>query len=68
MSKLSELPIPTRIEFFKFDDWKRYVDGQGFWMDRPATRPGYYSMVNGYAPLRPDLPVPRDFHFAVVPL
>jgi hypothetical protein len=68
MAKLSELPYPTRIEIPKFDNAKRYADGQGFWMDRPATRPGYYSMINGYAPLRPDLPVPPDFRFEIVPV
>ncbi|HLH91084.1 MAG TPA: hypothetical protein VKX28_21750 [Xanthobacteraceae bacterium] len=47
MSALAKLPQPTRIEFLRFYDWKRYADGQGFWEDRPATRPGYCSMVNG---------------------
>jgi hypothetical protein len=68
MTKISELPTLTRIEFLKFEDWKRYADAHGFWMDRTASRPGYYSMVNGYAPLCPDLPMPRDFQFEVVPL
>jgi hypothetical protein len=68
MTTISESPTPTRIEFLKFDDWKRFADAHGFWMDRPATRPGYYSMVNGYEPLHPDLPMPRDFSFDIVPL
>ena len=43
------------------------ADAHGFWSDRPATRPGYYTMVNGFPPLRPDLPMPRDFRFDIVP-
>jgi hypothetical protein len=68
MAQILDLPTPTRIEFLKFDNWKRYADGMGFWGDRPATRPGYYSMVNCYQPLCPDLPTPPDFHFDIVPL
>lgn len=68
MTNIAELPYPIRIEFLKFEDWKRYADANGFWEDRPATRPGHHSMVNGYRPLCPDLPIPPDFRFDVVPL
>jgi len=67
MTSLLELPIGTRIEFQKLDDFKRYVDWHGYWADRPAIRPGYYSMVRQLAPSGHRKPsMPLDFRFEIV--